>query len=202
MFPQPNRLRPPPLWWARPYVFVAPLAAAVCAIGLSKILPPTYTATARLLPPQANSSAAPVLATRSGGHAALALSAMGAKVPSDLYAQIFFSHSVQDPVIESLQLRQHYGASTLDDARSALAARTETRIIKGGIIEVAVKDGEATRSAAVVNALVDSMYAVGHRITQDAARRQQEFYDELIKGFAPGCARPMTGCWAWRSPAV
>lgn len=170
----------PPLWWARWYVLVLPVAAALGAAAIAEILPPTYTATARLLPPQTHSNAAPVMVAQAGGQAALGLSAMGAKVPSDLYAQLFFSRSVQDPVIAAQGLRDHYGLASIDDARARLAAATTATVGRSGIIELAVSDRDAARSAALANALIGAMYEMGRRITREAAARQQAFYDQLI----------------------
>lgn len=147
---------------------------------LTRALPPTFTATARLLPPQSNSSTAPVIAHQAGGQAGLGLSAMGAKVPSDLYAQLFYSRSVQDPVIASHGLLAHYGVDTMDDARARLGAATVASVGRGGIIELAVHDRDAAQSAALANGLIDAMYDMGRRITQEAAHRQQAFYDQLI----------------------
>jgi len=144
------------------------------------VLPPTFTATARLLPPQTHSNAAPVMVAQAGGQAALGLSAMGAKVPSELYAQLFFSRSVQDPVIEAQALREHYGLKSIDDARLRLAAATSATVGRGGIIELAVSDRDPARSAALANALIGAMYEMGRRITHEAAERQKAFYDQLI----------------------
>jgi tyrosine-protein kinase Etk/Wzc len=173
----PNSVR---WWWWRPYVVALPVAVAVAAGVASYFVPPKFTATSRLLPPQANASSAQIMAVGTGGSSGLGMSAMGAKNPSEVYAQLFLSRSVQSHAIEKLQLLKHYGVNDLDEAHFELSRVTVANVNRAGLIEVSVTDVDAQRSADITNALVAGMYAVGLRLTQDAARRQTAFYDQLI----------------------
>jgi tyrosine-protein kinase Etk/Wzc len=60
---------------------------------------PIFTAYARLLPPQTNTATASSLLNQIGGTAVLGASALTIKNPSDLYASLFFSRTVQENVI-------------------------------------------------------------------------------------------------------
>jgi tyrosine-protein kinase Etk/Wzc len=173
----PNSVR---WWWWRRYVAVVPVSAAIVACGASYVVPPKFTAQARLLPPQANASSAQIMAVGTGGSSGLGMAAMGAKSPSEVYAQLFLSRSVQTHAIEKLQLAKHYGTSDLDEVHFELTKATVANVNRAGLIEVSVTDPDAQRSADITNALVSGMYAVGMRMTQEAARRQTTFYDQLI----------------------
>jgi tyrosine-protein kinase Etk/Wzc len=173
----PNSVR---WWWWRPYVAAVPITAAVVACVASYFVPPKFTAMARLLPPQANASSAQIMAVGTGGSSGLGMAAMGAKSPSEVYAQLFLSRSVQSHAVEKLQLTKHYGTTDLDEVHFELSKATVANVNRAGLIEVSVTDPDAQRSADITNALISGMYAVGLRMTQDAARRQTAFYDQLI----------------------
>jgi tyrosine-protein kinase Etk/Wzc len=173
----PNSVR---WWWWRSYVVALPVAAAIAGAVASHVIPPKFTATARLLPPQANSSSAQIMAVGTGGSSGLGMAAMGAKSPSEVYAQLFFSRSVQTHAIEQLQLSKHYGTTDLDELHFALTANTVANVNRVGLIEVSVTDADPQRSAEITNALVAGMYSVGLRVTKEAAQRQMAFYDSLI----------------------
>jgi tyrosine-protein kinase Etk/Wzc len=173
----PNSVR---WWWWRAYVVALPVAAAVAAGVATYVIPPKFTAMARLLPPQANASSAQIMAVGTGGSSGLGMAAMGAKNPSEVYAQLFFSRSVQTQAIEQLQLAKHYGTTDLDELHFELSKNTVANVNRAGLIEVSVTDADAQRSADITNALVTGMYAVGIRLTKDASQRQTAFYDQLI----------------------
>jgi tyrosine-protein kinase Etk/Wzc len=176
-----NRMaRMPKWWWYRNYVMAVPAAAAVLACVVVQFVPPRFTATARLLPPQANQNSAQIIATRTNSNAGLGMAAMGAKNPSEVYAQLFLSRSVQDQAIQTLKLGEHYKLTDPDEIRGQLETSTVANVNKAGLIELSVTDHNAQRSAEITNALISGMYTVGLRVTQEAARRQTEFYDNLI----------------------
>jgi tyrosine-protein kinase Etk/Wzc len=176
-----NRVsRMPKWWWYRNYVLAVPVVFAAVAGVVAQFVPPRYTATARLLPPQANQNSAQIIATRTNNNAGLGMAAMGAKNPSEVYAQLFLSRSVQDQAIEALKLGQHYKLTNPDEIRLQLEKSTVANVNKAGLIELSVTDQDAARSAEITNALINGMYTVGLRVTQEAARRQTEFYDNLI----------------------
>jgi tyrosine-protein kinase Etk/Wzc len=173
----PNSVR---WWWWRPYVAALPVAAAVAAGVASYFVPPKFSAMARLLPPQANASSAQIMAVGTGGSSGLGMAAMGAKSPSEVYAQLFMSRSVQTHAIEKLKLAEHYGTNDMDEVHFELSKATVANVNRAGLIEVSVTDSNAQLSADITNALISGMYAVGLRMTQESARRQTAFYDQLI----------------------
>ena len=82
-----------------------PIIVAVITAGITLLLPNIYTATARILPPQQNQSAAAALLAQLGGTAAaLGGSALGIKNPNDLYVGMLQSRTVADALVDKFRL--------------------------------------------------------------------------------------------------
>ncbi len=79
---------------------LGPLAVGLAALGISFVIPPTYTAKTQFLPPQQQQSAAASMLASLGTLGGLAGAATGLKNPSDQYIAFMKSVSVQDALIE------------------------------------------------------------------------------------------------------
>src|SRR5688500_6234354 len=93
-----------------------PLLAALLALIIALLLPKVYTATARILPPQKESSAAAMLGMLAGtpGSASSTVSqALGLRNPNDLYGAILKGQTVADRVIEPFKLKELYEARSM-----------------------------------------------------------------------------------------
>src|SRR5437879_1867119 len=77
-----------------------PFIAAVVAGLLSFLMPNIYKATARLMPPQQNQSAAASLLGQLGSLSGIAPGSLGVKNPADVYVGMLKSRSVADGAIE------------------------------------------------------------------------------------------------------
>src|SRR5256885_12017932 len=100
----------------RALVFI-PLAAGVLALGFGYLIPPTYTATTRILPPAQQQSTSAALAAQLGTLAGLVGGAGGLKNPADQYVALLRSRSVYDAIIQRFKLKELYEATYLEDAR-------------------------------------------------------------------------------------
>ena len=101
---------------------LGPLAAGVTALGISYLIPPTYTAKTQFLPPQQQQSAAASMLASLGSLGGLAGAAVGGiKNPADQYLAYMKSVTLQDSLIERFKLLERYEAKTKTDARLALA---------------------------------------------------------------------------------
>src|SRR4051812_2473751 len=83
----------------RVLVFV-PLAVGLAALAISFFIPPTYTATTRILPPVQQQSTSAALAAQLGSLAGLVGGAAGLKNPADQYVALLKSRSVYDAIIQ------------------------------------------------------------------------------------------------------
>ena len=151
------------------------------SVGIKSALsPPVFTAFARLLPPQTNTATATALLNQVGGTAVLGASALTLKNPSDLYASLFFSRTVQDNIIERFQLGRHYDIDDIDDLRVEVGKRTKVDVGRDGIITLSYTDKGSNSAADITNAMIDAMYKIARHLARSEAERRIQFYDSLI----------------------
>ena len=108
-------------------------------------------------------------------------SALNLKNPSDLYASLFFSRTVQDDIINRFNLGQHYKVSDRDDLRTLIAKRTHADVGKDGIITLSYTDIGRDTSAEIANGMIDAMYRIAKKLAKEESIRRLEFYDNLIE---------------------
>ena len=162
-------------------VFV-PLAAGLLALGVSFLVPPTYTAVARILPPAQPQSTAAALAGQLGSLAGLVAPAAGIKNPADQYVGLIKSRTVFDAMIRRFNLTQLYDVRYVDDARKALDNRTAvTAGIKDGLISIAVDDHDPERAANMANAFVEELRNLTKTLAITEAGQRRLFFEEQLK---------------------
>src|SRR5713226_10213767 len=88
------------------FIFKIAGSAFVLSAGISLLLPKTYTANAKIMPPQQNQSmgAMAALSSQLGPLAALASGGLGLRSPSDLYIAMLRSRTVADNLIDRYSL--------------------------------------------------------------------------------------------------
>ena len=165
----------------RLWLVVFPLTLGLAAGIYSKLQWPVFTAYARLLPPQTNASSATALLNQVGGGAAVGAAALTLKNPSDLYASMLLSRTVQDDAIARFKLQAHYSIDDIDLARVEVAKRTKVEVGKDGIITLSYTDKTGLMAADVANGLIDAMYRVASRLARQDDARRMAFYDRLIE---------------------
>ena len=162
-------------------VFGFPLLVAIVTALITLALPNIYTATARILPPQQNQSAATALLAQYGGVlASLGSNALGLKNPGDLYVGMLQSRTVADSLIKRFKLRELYDKKTYVETRKKLADVSDISSGKDGIISIAVDDEDPKRAAEIANAYVEELDKLSHGLAlTDAARRRVYFGEQL-----------------------
>ena len=160
-----------------------PIIVAVITAGITLLLPNIYTATARILPPQQNQSAAAALLAQLGGTAAaLGGSALGIKNPNDLYVGMLQSRTVADALVDKFRLKELYDKDTLVETRKKLADMSDISAGKDGIISVSVDDKDPKRAAELANAYVAQLDKLTQSLAlTDAAQRRLFYGKELRK---------------------
>jgi tyrosine-protein kinase Etk/Wzc len=101
-------------------------------------------------------------------------------LPSDLYASMLLSRTVQDDAIARFKLQAHYGIDDIDMARVDVARRTKVEVGKDGIITLSYTDKTSVMAADVANGLIEAMYRVASRLARQDDARRMAFYDGLI----------------------
>lgn len=157
---------------------IAPLLAGCLALGITYLIPPTYTAITRFLPPQQQQSGAAALLQSLGPLAAGAAS--GLKNPADQYVSFLKSRSVQDALVERYQLKTRYGVELKGDAASALTANTRINSGKDGLISIEIDDQEPVFAAKLANAHVEELSTLLTRLAVTEAQQRRQFFENQL----------------------
>jgi uncharacterized protein involved in exopolysaccharide biosynthesis len=157
------------------------IAAAVSAI-VAILLPNTFEANTKIMPPQQSPSTANAMLAQLGPLAVMAGSQLGLRNPSDLYVDMLRSRTVADDVIQRFSLMQVYRKKKISDARKRLAALTEITVAqKDGVISVTVTDRDAQRAADIANAYVDELEKLTQTLAVTEASKRRLFFETEVQ---------------------
>jgi capsule polysaccharide export protein KpsE/RkpR len=177
------------LWMQRQMLFRVTLYAFLASTALVFLIPLRYESTARLMPPDNQSSAglAIAAATMSGsggtsGLGGIASDLLGAKSTSDVFVGILGSRTVQDKLIQQFDLKKRYGAGNMEDARKALSANTNLSVDrKSQIVSITVTDRNPRRAAAMGQAYVEELNRLVAELSTSSARRERVFLEGRLQ---------------------
>jgi len=157
-----------------------PLMLGLAAFAVSYVLPNWYTATARILPPQQQSSSAAML-NQLGPLAGLAGASLGIKNPSDLYIGMLKSRTIADAVIQRFDLMKLYDDDTLYDTRKELEKRvTIASSNRENIITIEVEDKDPKRAASMANAYVEELNKLTKTVAVTEAGQRRVFFEQQL----------------------
>ena len=159
---------------------LGPLAVGIAALGISFLIPPTYTAKTQFLPPQQQQSAAASMLASLGSLGGLAGAAAGLKNPADQYVAYMKSNAVRDALIERFKLMDRYDAQFKDDARKALDANARIASGKDGLISVEIDDKDPKFAADVANAHVEELRNVLSKLAVTEAQQRRLFFEKQL----------------------
>jgi capsule polysaccharide export protein KpsE/RkpR len=174
------------LWEQRRFLFKVAAWGLVAATGIAFLIPKRYESTARLMPPdnQSTSGLAMVAAmsARSGGLGTFAGDLLGLKSSGALFVGILGSRTVEDRLIQQFDLKKVYWARRIEDARKELEDHTKiSEDRKSGIVTITVTDKDPQRATAMAQAYVTELNRLVAEVTTSAARREREFLEERLK---------------------
>jgi tyrosine-protein kinase Etk/Wzc len=166
-------------------ILAVTIVFAIGAIIVSLVLPPRYTATVTLLPPQQGSSMGAALASQlgsMGGMAALAGGSLGLKNPNDMFVGLLKSRTVEDAMVQHFSLMQEYRKKYLSDARKAF----ENRAIvdgsgKDGLIHISVEDRDPRRAADLANGYIDQFRTQSQHLAITEASQRRLFFEQELE---------------------
>lgn len=161
------------------FIVSGSLALTAVAVGVSFMLPPTYTATTTFMPPQQQqTSAASALQSLS----ALTGIATGVRTAADQYVSLMQSANVGDRLVEQFDLQKVYDKTLRGDARAALKQRTNITVgRKDGLISVAVDDTDPKRAAAIANRYVDELRRLTLVLAVTEAQQRRVFFEKHLE---------------------
>ncbi len=165
-----------------------PLLAGLVALGVSFVVPMTFTARTTILPPQTQQGAgSAALASLS---ALSALSGASMRTPADQYASLMETEAVRNRVIEQLGLVQAYKVEYPEDARREL--NEAVRIVVGkkdGLITVEADDKDPKRAAAIANAHVEHLRALAAELSLSEAQQRRQFFERQVRQTSQALAK-------------
>lgn len=184
------------LWPRRSRLAKGTLAGFVLASIVAVLIPNTYQATARLMPPDSSSisgsSSSALLGLALGGPGGSGGSSGGGlssalgdlfstQKPGPLFIGILSSRTISDRMIDRFDLRKVYWRKTYGAARQKLFSRvTFTEDKKSGLISITVEDHDRVRVTAMTQAYVDELNGLLSQVNTSAASREREFLEKRL----------------------
>ncbi len=162
-----------------------PLLAGLLALGISYLVPVTYTARTSFVPPQAQMSAGPASLS-----ALTVLSGSVLRTPADQYASLMETDAVRNRVIDQLGLVKVYDVEFQEDARRQLSEAV--RILVGkrdGLLTVEADDHDAKRAAAIANAHVEHLRALTAELSLSEAQQRRAFFEREVQKASQALAK-------------
>jgi uncharacterized protein involved in exopolysaccharide biosynthesis len=161
---------------------IGPVAAGALAFGVASLIPPTYTATTTLLPPQSNQGGASAALASLGSLAGLARGSAGLTTPGDRYVALMQSTTVSDRLIDHFKLTEVYGVGLRTDARKELASSVRIALgKKDGLITIEVDDKSPQRAADIANLYVDELQKLMGRLAVTDAQQRRVFFERQLQ---------------------
>lgn len=175
------------LWRERQFVYRVTAMGLVLTTVLAFLIPKQYESTTRLMPPdnQSGTAMAMLAAMTSKMGAGLGSTAgtlLGLKSSGEVFVGILQSRTVQDQLVNRLDLRKIYHVKLGEDARKRLASNSvisEDR--KSGIITITVTDRDPRRAAAIGAGYVDELNRLVVELSTSGAHRERVFLEERLK---------------------
>jgi uncharacterized protein involved in exopolysaccharide biosynthesis len=157
--------------------------AVILSVITVFLLPKTYTAKAKIMPPQQNQSmgAMAALSQQLGPLAALAGQGMGLRSPSDLYVALLRSDTVAYALIDRFSLMTVYKEKLRIDARRRLEDRSDIIAGKEGVISISVDDRSPQRAADLANGYVEELEKLTKTLNMTEAGKRRLFFEREVK---------------------
>lgn len=162
-------------------LFAIPAITTTLAIVVSLLMTPIFTAKTVMMPPQQQQSGAASALASLGGLAGLAGAAAGIKSPDEMYIALMQSESMQNALIEKLDLKERYKAKTMVDTRIALKGAVKIAADKkAGLITIEADDKDPAFAAQLANAHVDELRTLLGRLAVTDAQQRRKYYEQQI----------------------
>lgn len=172
-----------------------PIVVAVIAAGISLLMPVTYTATTKILPPQQSQSGASAMLAQLGGIAGLVGGGAGIKNPNDIYVAMANSRTLADNMIQRFGLMRLWEIDIKhpSDAYKRLAGITRITSEKDGTIAIEVDYNDPKRAAELANAYVDELSKLTQVFAVTEASRRRLFFERQFAQAKDNLAKAEAG---------
>jgi uncharacterized protein involved in exopolysaccharide biosynthesis len=160
---------------------LGPLAAGLLALGITFLVPPTFTATTVFMAPQQQQSGAAMMLQSLGALGGLAGAATGLKNPNDQFVSMLKSESVANALIDQFALMERYQVELKFDARAALEGVSKISSGKDGLITIEVDDKDPVFAAQLANGYVQAFDKLLDRLAITEAQQRRAFFDRQLQ---------------------
>ncbi len=175
------------LWRERLFIYRVTGIGLVLTTLLVFLIPKQYESTTSLMPPDNQSSTAMAMLAAmtskvGAGLGSAAGSLLGLKSSGEVFVGILQSRTVQDQLVNRLDLKKVYHVKLAEEARKRLTSNSvisEDR--KSGIITITVTDQDPRRAAAIGAAYVDELNRLVVELSTSGAHRERVFLEERLK---------------------
>ena len=160
---------------------VAALALVISTV-VAFLIPKQYESSVSIMPLGSLSSSESMLAAlASPGQAATAGSWVGIWGSGALFVDLFRSRTIQDRVVDKLNLQNVYLSRYKQDARKRLNSRTEAyQDRKSGVISLTVTDENPQRAHDIAQAYVEELNRLVSEVSTSSARRKRIFVEQRL----------------------
>lgn len=164
-------------------ILIVTFGAALLVAGISLLLPNTYTAAAKILPPQSNQSSSvnSIMLAQLGGLAGAAGGALGLKDTNALYIAMLKSRNITEKVARRFDLQKIYDKKTTTDTLKTLEMASSISAGKDGVITVEVDDKDPERAAALANAYIEELNKLMQTFALTEASQRRQFFETQMK---------------------
>ncbi len=163
------------------------LGITLSCVGITAIvgllLPRTYRAETRILPPQQMNSgvATQLLSQVAGGLTGLG-GMLGGSSQADLYVGMLQSRTVLDSIIKRFDLKTRYSVNTSEDARKILRKKVNVQSeAKSNVVVLSAEDRDPQKSAEIANAFIEELRGMTKTLAVTEAAQRRLFFEEQLK---------------------
>jgi uncharacterized protein involved in exopolysaccharide biosynthesis len=173
------------LWEKRGLLYRVAVWALVISTVIALLIPNQYESSVSIMPPDSMNSSGTMLAAlaakASPELAAMAGGLLGTKGSGALFVDLFRSRSVQDRVVDRLNLQNVYWSRYKQDARKKLGSRTDVgEDRKSGVISLTVTDRNPQRAHDIAQAYVEELNHLVSQVSTSSARRERVFIEQRL----------------------
>jgi len=181
---RPRALNLQLIWERRGLLKRVAVATFAISVIVALLLPHEYESSVSIMPPDSSSGLLSMLAAVTGkGTPDLGAfdSLLSLKSTGSLYISLLASRTVQDRIIDKLQLQRVYRARYMETARKTLARRTEVKEDrKSGVISVIVTDRSPRRARDIAQTYIDELNHLQAEVSTSSARRERIFIEQRL----------------------
>ena len=161
-------------------VIGAPVLAATGMFFLSMLMPPVFSSTVKIMPPQQpQSSGIAAMLGQLGGLAG----AMGggAKSSAEIYVGLLESRTISDRLITRFKLKDYYDTSSMEETRKKLAAMSSvSNAKKDGFLTITTNDKNPQFAADLGNAYIDELSKLTQTLALTEASQRRVFFEKQL----------------------